>query len=67
MDVVLYTTGCPKCRQLEMRLKNKGIDFEMITDMDVMSEKGFMEAPMLEINGETFDYNSAIKRLEEIN
>ena len=63
MDVVLYTTGCPKCRSLEARQKQKKINYKTITDMDIMLKKGFMEAPMLEIDGELFDYNNAIIKI----
>ena len=59
MDVVLYTTGCPKCKVLETKLNQKGIEFETITDLDIMNEKGFMEAPMLEVDGQTMNFVAA--------
>ena len=59
MDVVLYTTGCPKCKVLETKLNQKGIEYEVVSDLDVMNEKGFMEAPMLEVDGQTMNFVTA--------
>ena len=30
--MILYTTGCPKCRILEKKLSDKGIGFEKCDD-----------------------------------
>ena len=59
MKVVLYTTNCPKCKILETKMKQKNIKFETVTDLDVMNEKGFMEAPMLEVDGQTMNFVTA--------
>lgn len=67
MNVVLYTTHCPKCTILEKKLKDKEINFEEITDIDVMLEKGFMNAPTLEVDGEAMSYMDAIKWVMEEN
>ena len=40
MKVILYTTHCPKCNVLTTKLKSKGVDYEEITDVDVMRDKG---------------------------
>lgn len=56
MEVILYTTFCPKCRVLEAKLKQKGIEYQEITDVDIMTEKGFMSVPMLEVDGLTMNF-----------
>lgn len=56
MEVILYSTNCPKCHVLEKKLANKKIDFNVITDEDIMLEKGFMSAPMLEVDGNVMDF-----------
>lgn len=66
MKVILYTTHCPKCKVLEQKLKQKGIEFEVVEDQDVMIEKGFMEAPMLEVDNNYKNYNESIKWLNEL-
>ena len=59
MDVKLYSTHCPKCIVLEKKLNQKNISFEEINDIDVMTAKGFMQAPMLEVDGEIMDFKQA--------
>ena len=59
MDVKLYSTHCPKCIVIEKKLNQKNISFEEINDIDVMAEKGFMQAPMLEVDGEVMDFKQA--------
>lgn len=67
MKVVLYSTKCPKCLIVEKKLKDKGIEFEEVTNINAMLEKGFMVAPMLEVDGEVMDYTKAINWVMEEN
>lgn len=60
-EIILYSTGCPKCHVLEAKLKQKGINYTEINDMDVMTEKGFMSVPVLEVNGTTMNFTQAIE------
>lgn len=62
--IILYTTHCPKCKILEKKMNDKNIQYEMITDEDVMIEKGFMSAPMLEVDGNIMKYPDALKWIE---
>jgi glutaredoxin len=59
MEVILYGNGCPKCRVLETKLKQKGVDYTEISDIDLMTEKGFMTIPMLEIDGKILNFTEA--------
>lgn len=59
MNIKLYSTHCPKCIVLEKKLKQKGISFEEINDIDVMEAKGFMQAPMLEVDDVVMDFKQA--------
>lgn len=59
MDIKLYSTHCPKCIVLEKKLQQKNISFEEINDVEIMTKKGFMQAPMLEVNGEVMDFKQA--------
>ena len=68
MNVVLYSTGCPKCKVLEAKLNMKKIEYNVVTDVSVMESKGFMSVPMLEVDGEIMNYGAAadwINRLKE--
>jgi len=61
MDVKLYSTNCPKCHVLETKLTQKGVKFDTITDFDVafLRDKGFMSAPVLQVNDEFMDFSKA--------
>ena len=59
--MILYTTNCPRCKVLEAKLNAKNISYDICSDVNVMEEKGFMEAPMLEINGVVYSFNDALK------
>lgn len=60
-EIILYSTGCPKCKVLEAKLKQKDIQYTHVTDMDVMTDKGFMSVPVLEVDGVTMDFAKAIE------
>lgn len=59
MNVTLYSTNCPKCIILEKKLKDKNIEFNIINDVDEMIKKGFMAAPILEVDGVSMNYMDA--------
>lgn len=64
--MVLYTTGCPRCEMLEKLLNDKGMKYEVCTDKDVMSGKGFETVPMLEVDGKTMNYKDAVRWVNQI-
>lgn len=61
MRVTLYSIGCPKCVILETKMKQKNIEYNIETNVDLMVEKGFQSLPMLEVNGEIMDFGTAVK------
>ena len=61
MNIVLYTTHCPQCKVLALKLKNKDIAYQEVDDVAVMQEKGFMSAPKLEVDGVVYDFKDAVK------
>ena len=61
VNVILYSTHCPRCNVLEEKLEDAGIEYELIEDQKIMEEKGFMSAPMLEVDGDVMDFTKAVK------
>lgn len=59
MKVVLYSTHCPRCNVLEKKLQQKNIQYEEINDVEIMMAKGYMSAPMLEVDGVSMDFKEA--------
>ena len=61
MNVILYSTHCPKCKVLETKLNQKSINYEEVNDVDVMVQKGFTTVPKLEVNGVVYDFKEAVE------
>lgn len=67
MEIILYTIGCPKCNILKDKLKEKGVNFKIVDDIDEMEKLDIISAPQL-FNGEKLmDYDEAIMWLNNIN
>lgn len=64
-NIVLYSTNCPKCHILEKKLDDKRIKFSCVLDSDVMISKGFMSAPVLEVDNKYLEFSDAIKWVNE--
>ena len=57
----LYSTGCPKCKVLKMKLDQKGIDYTECNDTDKMQELGISTVPMLqEDDGPIMSFTEAV-------
>lgn len=65
MNVILYSTHCPRCSIVEKKLKDKNINYTEINDIDKMTELGFTSVPMLDVDGVIMDYTKTIKFLME--
>lgn len=61
MKIILYTMDCPKCKVLEMKLDKKHIKYDVCKDLEVMQQKGFVSAPMLEVDGVAYNFSESIK------
>lgn len=63
--VILYTTHCPMCKALKMKLDKFKIQYEEGDDVDLMISKGFSRAPILEVNGVALSVKEAMLWAEE--
>lgn len=59
--ITLYSTHCPQCKALEMKLNKKKIEYVICDDENKMKELGFTSAPMLDVDGTTYTFANAIK------
>lgn len=60
MKVILYSNNCPRCNILERKLEDKLIKFEIVNDIEIMKEKGFLSVPVLDVDGVEMKYIDAI-------
>lgn len=63
--ITLYSTGCPKCRVIEAKLEQKGIEYQVDNNIDILVEKGFISVPVLDVDGEFMDFTKANKWINE--
>lgn len=65
MQVVLYSTGCPKCKVLKAKLDSKEISYDIISDTSVMINKEIETVPVLEVDGNVMDFKTAVDWINE--
>ena len=66
MKTILYTQGCPKCKVLEMKLNQKNIEYETVSDIEEMKSKGISSLPVLEVDGRLYNFTDAVKFVNEL-
>lgn len=61
--IVLYSTNCPQCKVLEMKLNKKNIQYTVCTDVDKMKELGLKAAPSLQLveGGPLMNFADSVK------
>lgn len=66
--IKLFSTHCPKCNVLEMKFKEKGIQYELVTDdedlLKTAKALGIMSAPF--VVGEDKKYYTFPEALEAL-
>ena len=60
MDIILYSTGCPKCNVLKSKLAEKKIDFVENNSIEDMTELGITQVPVLSVCGALLDFKKAV-------
>lgn len=63
--VILFTTHCPKCNVIVKKLNNAGIQYETNEDIEEMRKRGYTSAPMLDVDGISYDFSQILKLLKE--
>ena len=60
MEVTLYSTGCPKCKVLSAKLDGKNINYNVVSDINVIISKGINTVPVLEVDNNLMDFKTAV-------
>lgn len=59
MNIVLYSTGCPKCKVLKQKLDSKAITYTENNTVADMMALGITQVPVLAVDGELFSFSLA--------
>ena len=65
MQIILYSTGCPKCKVLVAKLNAKNIKYNTVSDVGIIISKGISTVPVLEVNGTIMDFKTAVEWINE--
>jgi len=60
LKIVLYTTGCPKCKVLEKKLRLKNIQYSIVTDEEEIRNTGFLSLPLLSVDDKIMPFTEAV-------
>lgn len=64
--VILYSTEvCPRCKIIKQKLKQKGIEYIEVRDLEELIEKGFSTVPMLKVGNEFMDFYKGNKWIND--
>lgn len=64
-EIVLYSTGCPKCKILKSKLDAKNIKYIENNDMETMLALGIDTVPVLYVNEVRYEFAQAVKWINE--
>lgn len=60
MNVILYSTNCPRCKILKSKLDDKRIIYSIVNDVDKMLNMGMTVVPVLEVDDVRMNFKEAI-------
>lgn len=58
--IILYSTGCPKCKVLKKKLDEKGIEYMVNSSVEEMTALGITQVPVLCVNGKLLQFKQAV-------
>lgn len=60
-EIILYSTGCPRCTVLKSKLSEKGIAYSEVSSVENMTALGITHVPVLSVYGELYDFKDAVE------
>lgn len=64
-EVVLFSTGCPKCVVLRQKLDDANIPYVYQTDVQELMDMGILSAPVLKVNNTYLAFRDAVNWVNE--
>ena len=60
-NIILYSTGCPRCEVLKSKLDDKSISFAENISVDEMTSLGITQVPVLSVDGKMYEFKDAVE------
>lgn len=68
--MTVYSTGCPQCKVLKLKLADKNVDFNLVEDKDEVikaAEKyGMTNVPFMVIEDKAYNFVESIKYITNL-
>lgn len=73
--IIMYSVGCPMCKNLEKKFNKLGVEYELENDFAKIDESGELKRaesvgiksfPFIKVNDKYMDYGEAIDWLREV-
>ena len=64
-EIILYSTGCPKCAVLKKKLEKAHIAYRESTDIAEMRSIGLLSAPALMVGDDLLLFDDAVAWVNE--
>lgn len=65
MQVILYTTHCPRCEVLAKKLAQSNINYTENTDVEEMLKMGMASAPALKVDENLMNFHEAVQWINQ--
>lgn len=65
MEIVLYSTGCPKCSVIKRKLDAKGVEYAENNNIGEMMNLGISHVPVLSVDGKLLSFVEANQWVNE--
>ncbi len=70
MKIILYSTNCPKCNIIKLKLQQLHLDYTLVEDVDttvdIAKQHNIKSAPILQVDDKFYDFNAAVAFLKEV-
>ena len=64
--MILYSTGCSRCKTLEMKMNKAGVSYTVIDDLDEIVEAGIQTVPVLYYKGRYLSFSEAMDLMNDL-
>ena len=65
MEIILYSTHCPRCTVLEAKLKAHNIQYTEVNDVDKMTVLGICSVPVLSVDNKLMNFTEALTWIKQ--
>lgn len=64
-EIILYSTGCPKCQILKNKLSDKQIPYIENNNIDDMLQLNISQVPVLSVDGTLYNFRQAVELINK--